>query len=241
MKEIKFKTVLSSLKKGDRACYRAVPVTNGSVDLATIATNAAARGGMDPAITKFVAELLFREIGTELSNGIRVEIENIFSGSIAVGGTFPAANSPWDKSRNRLIPYFTAKGDLKTALAGITGINVTEGNHAAIKRVLDTVRKEDGVIAGVTDVTVYVSGQHLLLDPLAEDEGCWLEAKDGTLLVKGNVTGSTATTLDCVFPSLPESGKYALVVATRGGLGSEFGVSIARKNVEVVNEAENNG
>ena len=55
----------------------------------------------------------------------------------------------------------------------------------------------------------------------------------GVVVANGKVTGSTSTTIDCTFATLPKDGTYKIVVATRGGLGSEFGVSIARKSVEV--------
>ena len=34
-------------------------------------------------------------------------------------------------------------------------------------------------------------------------------------------------------PNVPGDGEYKLVVATRGGLGGEFGVAIAKKSVKV--------
>jgi hypothetical protein len=198
-----------------------------------ISSNAANRVGMDPAVMKFNAELFFAQIAEELRAGNRVEVENLFSGGIAVTGTFAGANAPWDKAKNSLVPYFYAKGDMRTALDGITAVNVTEGNHAQIKRVLDTIAKVDGVITSQPNVMVYLSGVNLLVNQAASDEGVWLEGKDGAIVANATVTGSTATTIDCTFATLPEDGTYKIVVATRGGLGPEFGVSIARKSVEV--------
>jgi hypothetical protein len=233
MKEVKFKTVLSTLKKGEKPCYRAVVNHNGTVDTDEIAKNAAARVGMDAAVMKFAIELFFSQMAEEMKNGNRLEIENILSGGIAVTGTFAGANTPWDKSKNALTPYFYAKGDMKHALDGVTAVNVTEGNHALLKRVVDTVAKTDGVITNQANITVYLSGTNLLLNAAASDEGVWLEDEKGVVVAKGNVTGSTSTTIDCTFVTLPKDGTYKIVVATRGGLGSEFGVSIARKSVEV--------
>ena len=232
-REVKFKTVLSSLKKGERPCYRAVVNHNGTVYMDEISSNAANRVGMDPAVMKFNAELFFAQIAEELRAGNRVEVENLFSGGIAVSGTCAGANAPWDKSKNSLTPYFYAKGDMRTALDGTTAINVTEGNHAQIKRVLDTIAKVDGVITNQPNVTVYLSGVNLLVNQTASDEGVWIEDKDGTVVSTATVTGSTATTIDCTFATLPEDGAYKIVVATRGGLGPEFGVSLARKSIEV--------
>lgn len=235
MKELLFKTVLSSLKKGGKARYRAYPVTKGSVDFKTLSEHAAERVGMDPAVMKFNGELLLSQITTELVSGHRVEIEDLISGGIAVEGVFEAANSPWDRTKHRLVPYFTAKGAMKSAFDGVTCVNVTEGNRCTIKRVLDTTLKTEGVIANVKDVVVYVSGVNTLINTSAEDEGVWLEDAEGTIVAQATVSASTSTTIDCVFATLPLvlAGSYKIVVASRGGLGSEFGVSIARKSVEI--------
>ena len=234
-KEVKFKTVLSSLKKGGKACYRAIPLTQGSVDMTTLSEHAAERVGMDPAVMKFNAELLFTQLADEMAEGRRVEVEDLLYGGLAVEGVFEAANSVWDKSKHRLIPYFAAKGAMKEAFGDVVGVNVTEGNHCTIKRILDTTSKTEGVITNAKDVVVYISGVNMLLNTSAADEGVWLEDEDGTIVAKATVSGSTSTTIDCTFATLPleEDGDYKLVVATRGGLGSEFGVSIARKSVEV--------
>lgn len=234
-KTINYKTVLSSLKKGGKACYRAIPVTNGSVDLTTLSEHAAERAGMDPVVMKFNAELLFSQIADEMTDGKRIEIEDFMSGGLAIEGVFEAANSTWDKSKNRLQPYFTAKGSMKSAFGNVIGVNITEGNHCMIKRVLDTTSKTEGVITNAAGVVVYISGVNMLINTTAEDEGVWLEDEEGTIIATATVTGSTSTTIDCTFGTFPveEDGRYKLVVASRGGLGSEFGVSIARKAVEV--------
>ena len=84
MAELRFKTVMSSLKKGGKACYRAIPLTKGSVDFKTLSEHAAERVGMDPAVMKFNGELLLSQIKAELAAGHRVEIEDMLSGGIAV-------------------------------------------------------------------------------------------------------------------------------------------------------------
>lgn len=234
-KEVKFKTVLSSLKKGEKPCYRAIPVTNGSTDLDALAQRASARVGMDVALVKCIAELFLERVEAALCAGRRLEVEGLFSGMLAIQGVFDAANSPWERSKHRLVPRFNAKGDMKSALAGAVGVNITEGNRCRITSVLDSVAKTEGVISGEEDVEVYAAGGTFLVDTSAEDEGVWLEDANGEVVAFGIVTASTATTLDATFATLPESGAYKFVVATRGGLGKGYGVSIARRNVTVRN------
>lgn len=232
-KEVKFKTVLSSLKKGEKPCYRAIPVTTGSTDLEALAQGAAARIGMNVALMKCIAELFLDQIETALREGRRLEIEDLFSGGIVVQGVFDAANSPWERGKHRLTPRFSAKGEMKKALNGAVGVNVTEGNRCRITSVLDGILKTEGVISHGDDVEVFVAGGTFLVDTTQADEGVWLESESGEVVAFGEVTGSTATTLDCTFAATPDAGNYKFVVATRGGLGPGYGVSIARRSVVV--------
>ncbi len=234
-KTIEFKTIKSSLSKGDKACYRAIPITKEVVDLPTIVKQIADRVGMDADVMKFVAELLFAQIARLMAQGHRVEIENYLSGGLAIEGVFEAANSPWDSEKHRLIPYFTPKGDVKGEFSDVVGENVTACAKCTIKRVLDTEAKTEGVITNAPDVTVYISGVDLAVDAAAEDEGVWLEDEQGAVVAEATVTAATSTTMDCTFPTLPlaSDGGYRLVVASRGGRGPKSGVAISRKSVEL--------
>lgn len=232
-KEIKFKTVLSSLKKGEKPCYRAIPVTTGTTDLEALAQGAAARIGMDVALMKCIAELFLDQLETALREGRRLEIEGLFSGGIVVQGVFDAANSAWERGKHRLAPRFSAKGEMKNVLNGAVGVNITEGNRCRITSVLDGILKTEGVISHGENIEVFVAGGTFLVDTTQEDEGVWLENEDGEVVAFGDVTASTATTLDATFETTPEAGSYKFVVATRGGLGKDYGVSIARRAVEV--------
>ena len=235
-RQIKFKTALCALKKGEKPCYRAIPLTEGVTTLDALTSGAARRIGMDEALMIYICELFLAQIEASLANGSRVEVEGVLNGGLSVQGVFDAANSPWERGKHRLAPYFNAKGAMKTVYSGAVGVNITEGNRCRITSVLDTVAKTEGVIQARDDedpVVVYAAGGTFLVDIEAEDEGVWLEDAEGTLAVRGTVTASTATTLICEFDELPEPGEYKFVVATRGGLGAGYGVSIARRAVTV--------
>ena len=234
MATLQYKTVLANLNPGEKARYRAVVMTNGSVGLANLATSIHQKTGLETTVVKYICELFLKEIAKRLENGTRVEIEDLFSGYLSINGLFDAQNSPWDKSKHRVVPHFSAKGSMRKVFEGVEATNVTQGNHVTIRRVLDTVLKVNGKIMSGENVTVYISGLNLAVDPAQEDEGCWLEKDDGTIVARSEVTGSTQTTLDCRFATVPAPGVYNIVVASRGGLGPEFGVSIARRSVEVV-------
>ena len=78
------------------------------------------------------------------------------------------------------------------------------------------------------------SGSGMKVNPEAEDEGCWLaDYTTHEVLVKGVVMASTTTTIDVTFHTLPPDGTYWFTVASRGGRGTDYGVSIGRKKVTV--------
>ena len=225
---IKYATYLCNFMKGERPCYAARIKNNGTVGQDEFLSRIAELSGETKERVRFVWDLAMNEIARCLKDGRRIEIETISAG-IGVQGTFGSANAPWNPAKNALVPFVNAKGALKRALEGLGAENVTEGAVLAIKSVLDTVRKEDGVIGGTT---VLVSGVNLRQEDRA-DEGVWLEDADGAIVAKARVTRSDTTTLDCAFAELPAPGKYRLVVAGRNGAGEELGVSMAKKNVEV--------
>lgn len=232
--QVQFKTVLSNLKKGEEACYRAIPLTAEPTSLATLETRAAARIGMDASLMQYIGELFIAQIRASLLEGRRVEIEGLLSGGIAVQGVFDAANSPWERGKHRLVPFFSAKGEMREVFAGAVGVNVTQGTRCRITSVLDSVRKEEGVLTAGENIAVYAAGATFLVDPSAAGEGVWLEDMKGKIVTLGTVTASTATTLDATFAEMPEPGQYKFVVATRGGLGKDYGVTVARRNVTVI-------
>ena len=240
---IKYKTVLSQFKKGERPCYRAVPISNESVDFTTVCDNAAKRVGMDSSVARFVGDLLLHQIGDELAEGRCVDMDDFVHAGLAVTGVFDAQNAQWDRAKHKVVPFFYAKGAMKDSIGGIVGENVTEGNRCTIKRVLDTTAKIDNVITNMRGVLVYISGINTKISSWAADEGVWIEDMDGTVVANATIANSTMTTVDAVFDSLPleKEGAYRIVVASRGGLGAEYGVSIARKQIAVKAMGEQGG
>jgi len=231
--EIKYKCVLSTLKKGERPCYRAIPVSNGVISLDQLCQQVAESVGLQASTIKYVIELLSNQVVELAKNGVNVTIPNFFRTMLSIRGTFDAADALYDKSKHELRLNMNPSGEIMKALSGAVGVNITEGNRCRITSVLDAVAKEEGVIVGDEDVEVYAAGGTFLVNTHAEDEGVWLENAANEVVAFGQVTASTATTLDATFATLPEPGDYYFCVATRGGLGPEYGVSIARKPVVV--------
>lgn len=229
---IKYSTYLCHFKKGDKPCYGARVKHNGTVSQNAFLKAIAEKSGESVERVRFGWDLAMNELKSQLKNGNRVELELLAAG-LAVQGTFDSVNAAWDPAKNKLAAFVNAKGELKSALAQLVTENITEGAVITIKSILDTVRKENGVIASLG---VYLSGVNTKIDPMKEDEGAWLEDMDGTIVQRGTVTRSDMTTADITFAALPPSGKYRFVLAGRNGAGEEYGVSMAKKIVEVIND-----
>lgn len=229
---IKYSTYLCQFKKGERPCYAAKVKHNGTVAQNAFLKAIAEKSGESVERVRFGWDLAMNELKNQLKNGNRVELEQLAAG-LAVQGTFDSANAAWDPAKNKLAAFVNVKGELKTALAHLATENITEGTTITIKSILDTIRKENGIIASLN---VYVAGVNTKIDTNKPDEGAWIEDMDGTIVQRGTVTRSDMTTADITFTALPPSGKYRFVLAGRNGAGEEFGVSMAKKNVEVVND-----
>ena len=230
---LRFKTVLNPLIQGVVPQYRAIVINNGVVDIDTLSNAIAEECGLKPAVVKSVIELFFEQIGYEFKNGMRLNLEQM-EGGLAIQGTAKASNEPWSAGNLKLVSYLNSKGALKNPFKGITPVNVTDVATVIVRRVLDVVYEQDGFITGTADVQVFVAGDGLNVNPASEDEGCWLaDYATERIVATGTVTASTATTLDVTFASLPADGTYWLVVASRGGRDSTYGVAIGRRKVTV--------
>lgn len=234
--EIKFKTSLCNFRKGEKPCYLAHVIMDDRVTWDDVVARVAETVGVRESVVKFVADELVQVLKSNLAESNRVSIEGMCDAGLSIKGSFETADAAFDPSKNRVNINFTPKGAMRTIFNGAVLTNITEGNRCRITSVLDTVAKTEGVIQARDDedpVVVYAAGGTFLVDIEAEDEGVWLEDAEGTLAVRGTVTASTATTLNCEFDELPQPGEYKFVVATRGGLGAGYGVSIARRAVTV--------
>ena len=236
MAKLSYTTSLSTFKKGDNSpCYTAHIKHNGTVSSDDFIKRLAERSGEERERVRFIWELAQNELARQLAAGKRIELEAISAG-IAVAGSFDSANATWNPEKNKLVPFINAKGELKNALADLETENITEGAKPTILSVLDAVAEIEAYLTGSGECRVYISGKDLAVNSSAEDEGVWLEDTKGVVAATGTVTESDSSTVNCSFDALPDDGDYKLVVATRGGMGAEFGVALAKKSVKVVKD-----
>ena len=230
---INYKRVLSPIVKGEVPSYRAVVVNNGYITEDALMRAIAVDCGLKPVVVRSVIDLFLDHIAGGFGNGMRINLKQL-DGGLSIRGTAEGCDMKWNESDLELVGYLNVKGALKHPFTDAEPVNVTDAATVTIRRVLDANYETDGWITGTENVAVLASGSGLKVDPEAEDEGCWLaDRTTHRVLVKGIVTASSTTTLDVTFPTLPADGRYWFVVASRGGLGADYGVSIGRKRVTV--------
>jgi len=110
-----------------------------------------------------------------------------------------------------------AKGDLASAIAAIEVVNDTLTVSALINEVMQDDASDRNRIEAPTK-RVVVTGNGLKQDATQTDNGVWLENVDtGIKVASGGVSYSDASTIFVAFATLPSTGRYRLVVATRNG------------------------
>lgn len=188
------------------------------------------RTGFEVAKIRSLFLALAKIIRAYAGKGVFVTLDGVTAFRILCKGGFQNVTGPWVKGVNILQIASCELNPFKSVLADLTPSNVTEGLKPVINTVMDLVTKEYDVIAGTNEFSV--DGYNLALDETREDEFVGIRAPDGTF-TKAEVTYSDLGQTKAKFTEAPEAGTYTLVVATRCGLGTEFGVVTAERKVSV--------
>jgi len=157
-------------------------------------------------------------------------LDDVSSIRHVVKGAFDGSSGPWVKGRNYLTLASVALDPFKSTLGNVIPLNRTEGVTPAISSVLDNTTGVYDVIAGTNPFTI--AGTDLGPDTSKTDEYVGIISEAG-VLTKAVIATSALQTVKASFATAPTPGNYTLVVATRSGLGSEFGVRSATRKVVV--------
>ena len=147
-----------------------------------------------------------------------------------IKGAFASASGPWVKGKNYIVPTAVELDPFKSTMTGVIPENKTDGAKPVVKSVMDNVTGEYDIITGQDAFTV--AGTDLGPDTTKDDEFIGVRAKDGTL-TKAEITSSELDTVKAAFPTALAAGEYTLVVATRSGLGDEYGIAEATRKITI--------
>lgn len=242
VKSLQYTNHLSNLKKSGKACYQSVVRYIGTIGKEEIANRISILSGYSPYMALCFIEVFLATLEEAFRQGKRIELGGV-RGGIGVRGSSSYAKMSFQKSGLRLVPYLSVAGELARCLDEVKAENITEAATVIIDSVVDTAHGLVNVLVGTQDTSVQVSGLGLKIltgEDAVEGTGAWIEDKDGVIAEIATITHSTTTTLDCTI-NLPEPGEWYFVVASNGGLGADFGVSMARRKITVKASLEEGG
>ena len=214
------------------SAWTAQVLAQRTVDEAEFFAAVAAKSRQSVADVSYIfstAGVVLREF---LRQGCHVNLSDV-GFSIALSGKFPSADAAPDVSRNDVKVCAHATRSLKGALklSELNFVNTTSPLVAHIFSVMDSTLKQDGVV--VDAAAVLVTGEGLLVDRSAADEGVRILDSAGAEVAVGTILSNTAATLDCSFSALPPPGAYRLEVRARNGASPSLAPAVVRKVFEV--------
>ena len=211
--------------------YSAQMKSTGTFGDAELQEALAAASGAKVEFIRYLEELRRGIIENALKDGKRVFVKGIAVVS-GLRGSFLSVDGPFDPKKHKLAVTSYTYGDFQDCLKGLVPENTVKGGNPTLSRINEQ-GQDDEVIVGEDELTI--TGRDLAPEASAADEGVFLVSlKTGERIAMAEVTSSNLVEVVCRFDELPSAGRYRLVVATRCGLGGEYRVVEAGREVEVV-------
>lgn len=214
------------------SAWTAQVIAKRTVDEAEFFAAVAAKAHQSAAEINYIFSTAGVVLRDFLRQGCHVNLADV-GFSIALSGRFPSADAAPDAARNAVKVCAHASRSLKGALklSELNFVNTTSPLVAHIFSVMDSTLKQDGVVVNAS--AVLVTGEGLLVDPSAADEGVRILDSTGAEIAVGTILSNTAATLDCSFSALPPPGTYRLEVRARNGASPSLAPAVVRKTFEV--------
>ena len=237
MKEIKVKATLSNLRVGEKPSYRMTVKEPKRIDEVEFLRRISNVTGQDRIQSRFWLDAFRNVLFGALAENESVDLNFLYA-KLHVAGSLAAATEQPTKDENPVRPRVFLKGELMDALAAFDVVNDTLTVAAILYEVQQDGVAEMNRIESAT-ARVVINGNAIRIDSAQEDNGVWLEdPKTGLKVADGTVVHSDSSTCHVTFPTLPETGKYRLVIATRDGNDpNEFTLAKVTRNVTVIHEA----
>ena len=237
MKQIKIKASLSNVRVGETPNYRLIPKDPMHISETEFLRRISEKAGQDRIQGRFWLDAFRDVLFTALSNNEAVDLNFLFA-KLHVAGSLPSATEQPTKEANPVRPRVFLKGELMDTLSAFEVVNDTLTVEAILYEVMQDGASDRNRIESPT-ARVVINGNAIRLDAGQEDNGVWLEDPvTGVKVAEGTVIHSDSATCHCAFPTLPETGKYRLALATRDGNDpNEYSLAKVTRLVTVIHEA----
>lgn len=236
MKEIPVSAVLSHMSVGEVPAYRLVPKDARKLTEAEFLDLLSQKIKQSPEETRYWLDSFRELLFAQLSENTAVDLGFLFS-KLYVGGTIPSLSAQPTKEGNPVLPRIYFKGEFTDRFRQYEVVNETLTVATILYEVQQAGVAELNRIESTT-ARVVMNVSKGKIDPNQPDNGVWLESlKTGVKVADAEIDYSDMSTCYCRFPTLPTTGKYRLVLATRNGENpDEYGLVKVTRNVYVVNE-----
>lgn len=210
--------------------YSAQMKSTGSFGDAELQEALASESKVSVEQIRYLEAVRRRIIEEALRDGKKVFVNGIAVVS-GLRGSFLSVDGPFDSKKHKLVVTSYTYGDFQDCLKGVVPENTVKGGTPTLSRI-NEAGQDDEVIVGEEELTI--TGRDLAPEASAADEGVFLVSlKTGERVAAAEVSASSLVAVVCRFAELPAPGRYRLVVATRCGLGGEYRLVEAGREVEV--------
>ncbi len=210
--------------------YSAQMKSTGTFGDAELQEALATASGAKVEFIRYLEELRRGIIENALKDGKKVFVKGIAVVS-GLRGSFSSVDGPFDPKKHKLAVTSYTYGDFHDCLKGACPENTVKGGTPTLSRI-NEAGQDDEVIVGEDELTI--TGRDLAPEASAADEGVFLVSpKTGERVATAEVSASSHVEVVCRFAELPSAGHYRLVVATRCGLGGDYRIVEASREVEV--------
>ena len=212
--------------------WTALMLAARSVDEDEFCEAVASRTRQNAAEVKYIFSMASSVLLDYLRQGCHVNLSDV-GFALALTGKFPSADAAADPSRNSVRVTVHAKSSLAkaVALSELNLVNMAHPLEAHIFSVMDATLNVAGVISDATHVLI--TGEGLLVDGSAGDEGVWIVDADGNQVAEGRIMENDSASIECAFDEMPPAGNYRIEVRARNGAEKSFAPAMVRKIVEV--------
>ena len=237
MKTIMTKAVLSHLSTGEAPRYRLVSTSAKHINEMAFVQRMMEVTGETDVQCRYWLDAFRRALFGALGENEAVDIGFLFA-KLYVGGTIGSLSDQPTMAANPVIARVFLKGEFSELVRSIPVENTTVTVEAVMYEVMQDGASDRNRIESAT-ARVVINGSAIKIDPEQTDNGVWLEDPEtGLKVADGTVIHSDSSTCHVTFPTLPETGKYKLVIATRDGNDpTEYTLAKAVRNVKVIHEA----
>lgn len=187
--------------------------------------------GQSEALVQFIDTARREAIVAALKAGKRVYLDGLAL-AVSVRGAFDTLDGEFDPKRNEVALTSYTYGGLHNCLDGIVPVNEVTGARPILSVIREEGQEKEEIL--VTGRNVVITGREIAITAGAADEGVALaDIKTGEVVATAEIVSTTLIETVCTFAALPTNGRYRLEVRTRGGLGMEYKVATAGREVVV--------